>query len=88
MACFSVHHVTPLLRESHDNFKVVVMIYKSLCGLGTQYLVHRPLLHVFAKPLRTDEAGLLSPRDAWSSVSEDFPRQAQLATSLSSFGSF
>ena len=101
-------HITPVLKELHwlpicfwSEFKVLVMMFKALNGLGPRYLRERLTLYMLAQDLRSVGGALLcippaqhTPNDgtrerAFSVVAprlwNALPLEAQLAPTLISF---
>ena len=97
-------HITPILKSLHwlpvgqrIDFKIMLLTYKSLHGLGPKYLTDMLPLHQPSRPLRSSETNLLIiPRvntkhgkagfsyyatNSWNKLPEDL----RLAPTLSTF---
>ena len=62
-----LEHITPILKSLHwlpvgqrTDFKIMLLTYKSLHGLGPKYLTDMLPLHKPSRPLRSSETNLLT----------------------------
>ncbi|KAF7662460.1 hypothetical protein LDENG_00235220, partial [Lucifuga dentata] len=102
----TIEHITPVLRSLHwlpasqrVEFKILLLVYKALNGLGTRYISDLLLCYEPSKPLRLSGSGLLTVPRVRTKLGEaafgfytpvtwnKLPESLQSATSLSSFKS-